>query len=311
MTAFLSQTRRASRCVAVLPLAAALFLAPAWGGDAAPARRAPAAELATASVTSEGGAGRSAYDGVVEAVRQTVIAAQVPGAVRRAERQGRRPHPGRPGAGCAWTRGPPNRRPPPAPRRCAPPAPPGRRHPRLRTPAPALREELHQPGRARPRRGAVQVGPGRSRGPAGQRGGRAHPVRLLRGQGALRRRGGRRGRGAGRHGDAGPSAADAVRPGRAARQRPRCRRSVAARLAPGTQPARSSCPARRDASAAAARQLLPTVDPATHTLELRLDLPAGLAGATPGMFARAWLPVRGRGRAPVRAAPAPCCAAPS
>ncbi|HSW23833.1 MAG TPA: efflux RND transporter periplasmic adaptor subunit, partial [Burkholderiaceae bacterium] len=38
-------------------------------------------------------------------------------------------------------------------------------------------------------------------------------------------------------------------------------------------------------------QLLPTVDPATHTLELRLDLPAGMTGATPGMFARAWLPV--------------------
>jgi multidrug efflux system membrane fusion protein len=43
-------------------------------------------------------------------------------------------------------------------------------------------------------------------------------------------------------------------------------------------------------------QLLPTVDPATHTLELRLDLPAakpgepGLAGVRPGMFARAWLP---------------------
>jgi membrane fusion protein, multidrug efflux system len=37
-------------------------------------------------------------------------------------------------------------------------------------------------------------------------------------------------------------------------------------------------------------QLLPTVDPATHTLELRLDLPASLAGVTPGMFARAWLP---------------------
>lgn len=42
-------------------------------------------------------------------------------------------------------------------------------------------------------------------------------------------------------------------------------------------------------------QLLPTVDPATHTLELRLDLPAGMAGATPGMFARAWLPVAGSG----------------
>ena len=37
-------------------------------------------------------------------------------------------------------------------------------------------------------------------------------------------------------------------------------------------------------------QLLPTVDPATHSLELRLDLPAGLAGVAPGMFARAWLP---------------------
>jgi RND family efflux transporter MFP subunit len=40
-------------------------------------------------------------------------------------------------------------------------------------------------------------------------------------------------------------------------------------------------------------QLMPTVDPATHTLELRLDLPAGLAGAAPGMFARAWVPSNG------------------
>jgi multidrug efflux system membrane fusion protein len=38
-------------------------------------------------------------------------------------------------------------------------------------------------------------------------------------------------------------------------------------------------------------QLLPAVDPATHTLELRLDLPADVRGAAPGMFARAWLPV--------------------
>lgn len=35
-------------------------------------------------------------------------------------------------------------------------------------------------------------------------------------------------------------------------------------------------------------QLLPTVDAATHTQELRLDLPPDLAGAVPGMFARAW-----------------------
>jgi multidrug efflux system membrane fusion protein len=40
-------------------------------------------------------------------------------------------------------------------------------------------------------------------------------------------------------------------------------------------------------------QVLPTVDPATHTLELWLDMPGGLSGVTPGMFARAWLPVAG------------------
>ncbi len=38
-------------------------------------------------------------------------------------------------------------------------------------------------------------------------------------------------------------------------------------------------------------QLLPTVDPATHTVQMRADLPAGLAGLAPGMFARLWLPV--------------------
>ena len=37
-------------------------------------------------------------------------------------------------------------------------------------------------------------------------------------------------------------------------------------------------------------QLLPTVDAATHSVELRLGLPAGLAGVAPGMFARVWLP---------------------
>jgi len=41
-------------------------------------------------------------------------------------------------------------------------------------------------------------------------------------------------------------------------------------------------------------QLLPTVDVASQTLELRLDLPPD-TGATPGMFARAWLPGPGPG----------------
>lgn len=37
-------------------------------------------------------------------------------------------------------------------------------------------------------------------------------------------------------------------------------------------------------------QLLPTVDATTHTVQLRVDLPPDLKGVTPGMFARVWLP---------------------
>lgn len=40
-------------------------------------------------------------------------------------------------------------------------------------------------------------------------------------------------------------------------------------------------------------EVLPTVDAATHTVQMRLDLPAGLAGVSPGMFARMWLPASG------------------
>ena len=35
--------------------------------------------------------------------------------------------------------------------------------------------------------------------------------------------------------------------------------------------------------------VLPTVDPNTHTLQVRLDLPAGTANVVPGMFVRVWL----------------------
>jgi RND family efflux transporter MFP subunit len=45
--------------------------------------------------------------------------------------------------------------------------------------------------------------------------------------------------------------------------------------------------------AAVRAELLPAADPSTHTLELRLDLPARLAGVAPGMFARVWLPAAG------------------
>lgn len=37
-------------------------------------------------------------------------------------------------------------------------------------------------------------------------------------------------------------------------------------------------------------QLLPTVDAATHTVQLRIPLPAATPGVVPGMFARVWLP---------------------
>jgi hypothetical protein len=36
---------------------------------------------------------------------------------------------------------------------------------------------------------------------------------------------------------------------------------------------------------------LPTLDPETHTVLVRADLPAGLQGVSPGSFARLWLPV--------------------
>jgi multidrug efflux system membrane fusion protein len=41
---------------------------------------------------------------------------------------------------------------------------------------------------------------------------------------------------------------------------------------------------------AAQVQVLPTVDAGTHTVQLRIGLPPGSAGVAPGMFARVWLP---------------------
>lgn len=71
--------------------------------------------------------------------------------------------------------------------------------------------------------------------------------------------------------------------------------TVAARLAREQQP-QAEVPGIAGRIAPSRSQLLPTVDPATHTQELRLDLPAGTAAA-PGQFARAWLPLAGGGEA--------------
>lgn len=46
---------------------------------------------------------------------------------------------------------------------------------------------------------------------------------------------------------------------------------------------------------AAQVQLLPTVDAATHTVQLRIALPAAQQGLAPGLFARVWLPTAAAG----------------
>ncbi|MEO8859546.1 MAG: efflux RND transporter periplasmic adaptor subunit [Burkholderiaceae bacterium] len=70
--------------------------------------------------------------------------------------------------------------------------------------------------------------------------------------------------------------------------------TVAARLQLG-QPLQVELPGAGSGRIAAAQaQLLPSADAATHTQELRLNLPAGLLEVAPGMFARAWLPATDR-----------------
>lgn len=69
---------------------------------------------------------------------------------------------------------------------------------------------------------------------------------------------------------------------------------VAAMLA--GQPARIEFPGLAPAQrwfSVAKITVLPVADAATHTVQLRLDLPAGTSGLTPGMFARVSLPVGG------------------
>lgn len=54
-------------------------------------------------------------------------------------------------------------------------------------------------------------------------------------------------------------------------------------------------PTQRQWVAPVRMQMLPTADAATHTVQLRAELPAGLDGVVPGMFARIWLPPNGAG----------------
>ncbi|HEY0824774.1 MAG TPA: efflux RND transporter periplasmic adaptor subunit, partial [Ramlibacter sp.] len=68
----------AATALAALVLAA--FQTIAFGSDA-PADRVPPPAIATAPVSAAAGSQSASFDGVVEAVRQTQVAAQVPGAV--------------------------------------------------------------------------------------------------------------------------------------------------------------------------------------------------------------------------------------
>ncbi len=80
--------------------------------------------------------------------------------------------------------------------------------------------------------------------------------------------------------------------------------TVAAQIVPGRLPEVElpGLPAASRRVTPTALQILPTVDAATHTIELRASLPAGVAGAAPGLFARLWLPL---GAEAGVAAPAP------
>jgi RND family efflux transporter MFP subunit len=71
--------------------------------------------------------------------------------------------------------------------------------------------------------------------------------------------------------------------------------SEIARIAPGkpTKVEFPGLPADRRWAAPIRSTQLPTADPGTHTAQIRLDLPAAVGNLTPGTFARVWLPLQG------------------
>lgn len=278
---------------------AALLAAAGWlgSGAAAPAdapaaaSAAPAAGLATAAVSAGGAQEQAAYDGVVEAVRQTIVAAQVPGAVvalqvkagdvvqagqvlvrldaRAAEQNA--------AAGAAQVRA----------ARAAQEAA-TREFERqkqlfeknyISRAALDRAEAQHKAAQAEAAAQLAQAGAARTQTDF-------HVVRAPY---------------AGVVSDVAVVLGDMAMPGRplltvydprALRVKAAIPQTVAARLARGAAP-QAELPGVSGRIAPVKAQLLPTIDPATHTQELRLDLPAGLPGATPGMFARAWLPLAG------------------
>jgi len=273
-------------------LAAALAVALAGAADDGEPAATPAharAVLAVAPVTSRGGGELVAYDGVVQAVRQTVIAAQVPGAVVSLEVK----------AGDTVRAG----------------------QVLLRLDARAAEQTAAA--------GAAQVLAARAaqeaatreferqkqlfqndfishaaldRAEAQHKATQAEAAAQLASAGAARTQSGFyvvKAPYSGVVADVAVVLGDMAMPGRplltvydpgALRVSAPVPQTVGTRLQPGLPP-QVELPGVVAGRIAPARTLLmPTVDPATHTLELRLDLPPSLPGVTPGMFARAWLP---------------------
>lgn len=291
----LSYALRAAAVLAAL-LAAAWLRAGVRADDPAPGAGAAAGRIATAAVASSGEPGLAAFDGVVQAVRQTVIAAQVSGAVVALDakagdtvkagqvlvRLDARAAQQTAAAGDAQVRS-------------------------ARAALDAAERELRRQRQLLEKKYISEAAFDRAE--AQYKSAQAEAAAQLASAGAARTQSDFyviRAPYAGVVSDVPVVLGDMAMPGRplltlydpaALRVSASVPQTVAARLAPDAAPVAEvpGSPAGRMTPARV--QLLPAVDAATHTQELRLDLPAGTAGVAPGMFARVWLPAAGAGDA--------------
>ena len=257
-----------------------------------PRARQPAPALATAPVQSPATGSPQAFDGIVEAVRQSVVAAQVAGAIVALDvKAGDIVKAGQTLARIDARAAEQNVAASDAQVRSAQ-AHAGRGEQGLRAPEAAVRQAVHQPGGAGAGRIAVQghAGAGCGTAGAGRRG--AHAVRFLSSCARPMRR----------HGRSPVAQGDMAMPGRAllTLYEPGALRVTAAVPQSALSPPRKgrgsssrACPkpsagwTRHRAGAAHGRR------GHAHRADSRIALPAGLTNVAPGTFARVWLPMQG------------------
>ncbi len=274
------------------PLAYALTMALAPGLSMSAAPAAPSAELASVQATSAAASASSSFDGVVEALRQTVVAAQVPGAVVELPvKVGDRVKAGQllmrldargaeqaAAASDAQTRA-------------------------VRAGLEVATKDFERQQQLHAKNYISQAA--LERAESAYKANRAQLEAQLAQAGAARTQTGLhvvRAPYAGVIAELPVTLGDMAMPGRplatlydpaALRITASVPQSVAARLVAGQLP-RVELPGLPPAAqwvTPTRVQLLPTLDAATHTVPLRAELPAGLAGVAPGMFARLWLPL--------------------